>query len=178
VDHCPRYNDVQFLKHSPVYDNNNQIRPLLNPGVFFRASGVCRGELPGRGDFNSRALAFQAGLIQGAYPSVDTPFVNIFKNKNPTRDINQVMPFTAGIKTFSHKVADTRFFSVTSEEVFARYHLTTPELELLLTNITNASVGDQLCCAATGKVLKLDYDLDLPQRDFCHDIENPAWESA
>lgn len=62
------FEDVQFLKHSPVLDEKGNWQPMLNLGVLFRASGTCDGDLPGRGPLIERARAFQRGLIRGAYP--------------------------------------------------------------------------------------------------------------
>jgi hypothetical protein len=71
--------DLQFLKHSPVLDSNNCYKPMLNLGVLLRASGVCRGDLPGRGPFSIRARDFQAALLNGAYPQADFEVLQLMK---------------------------------------------------------------------------------------------------
>jgi hypothetical protein len=68
IDVCEYDEDLQFLKHSPVLGTDGNWHPLLNAGVLLRASGMCMGDLPGSGDIATRGLAFQRGLLQGAYP--------------------------------------------------------------------------------------------------------------
>ena len=65
---CTVKGDIQFLKHSPVYDTEGRLRPLLNPGVLLRLSGQCKGDLPGQGDLRQRAIDFQHTLLKGIYP--------------------------------------------------------------------------------------------------------------
>lgn len=74
------FHHLQFLKNSPVYDLQGRIRPMINLGVFLRASGVCKGDLPGRGCVVSRARAFQKSLIRSTFAHVDSPLLDVLKN--------------------------------------------------------------------------------------------------
>lgn len=64
MEKCERPEDIQFLKNSPILTTSDEYRPMLNLGVLLRATGICRGDLPGRGDINQRAAYFQQQLLK------------------------------------------------------------------------------------------------------------------
>jgi hypothetical protein len=68
MDYCEYDEDLQFLKHSPILTTSGHYQPMLNLGVLLRASGSCKGDVPGRGDLSTRFRDFQASLLQGMYP--------------------------------------------------------------------------------------------------------------
>lgn len=146
VDWCDRLEDVQFLKRSPTMING-EVRHLLNAGVFFRSSGMCHGDLPGRGDYEQRARAFQRGLISSFFPGVDVPWVNRMRTEG--RVILQDDRFL--------KSSDP--VSLSNEHFFRRYQLTESELEELVDGLSQCDYSTSFECAALDKIFLKDYGL-------------------
>lgn len=79
LERCDNIEQVQFLKHSPIMTDTGDYAPCINYGVALRASGFCNGDLPGRGDFNTRARKFQHELLQGMFPYCTSGFIEAMK---------------------------------------------------------------------------------------------------
>jgi len=147
---------LQFLKHSPVRDTSGVWRPLLNPGVIFRASGRCKGDLPGRGDLRERAKAFQASLLRSFSPRASYPLLDAMRAAVATttkleRDVSHhynQMDWAVG--------TEMRHF--TNEAVLERYGLTGAEL-VCLQEQAHAPVFTSVSSRGRAKVLHLDYSL-------------------
>lgn len=158
---CSDIHQIQFLKHSPVYDTTGELRALLNPGVFFRLSGVCKGDLPGRKSetLRERGRRFQAGLIQGVYPRVRAPFIDtikgVFADAKPCKRVESMVAEELRYKTDS----DASAFTISSEEMWARYSLTPLEIGQLEMDLARCDFGEHYYSSATNKVLLLDYGL-------------------
>jgi len=160
---CETYHDIQFLKHSPVFDTQGQLRPLLNIGVLLRMSGTCRGDLPGRKNeqLSDRAKLFQYKLLQGAYPRVSFPLIDNLKN----REVPELSPRTHSQvdkiikKTFEYKVEADEFFQVDSVEMWQRYKLSEREIFEVEEVFGNMKVYEHISSKALGKILQVDYGL-------------------
>lgn len=152
--------ELQFLKHSPVLDTAGIYRPVLNLGVLLRTSGVCKGDLPGRGPVEARAVQFQQALLQGMYPRTSIPCVDAMKanvaHAKPRKQTCVVVERQLAYKTMEDQRA-VRTFS--NEEVFRRYDLTHDEIALL--HYAFCNIGYQLswACSATHKIFQADYGL-------------------
>lgn len=148
--------ELQFLKHSPILDTEGVYRPLLNLGVLLRASGVCLGDLPGKGDLQVRAGRFQAGLLRGAYPKANFTLLDNMRAACPFDDY---FPCTY----FERKVvdrADYPSFRVTDDSIARRYDLTPGEiLELNETFGLATGFGFVFNGPSVSKILALDYGL-------------------
>jgi len=154
VSECSVFEKFQFLKHSPVRDIQGKWQPLLNFGVLMRASGMCMGDLPGRGDWKQRALAFQRGLLRGAYPYasfrlLDAMWAAVGKGS-----------FTTS-KTFDHKVTNDKYppFRVDDDSFCARYDLHDAEFSYLAELLGQHSYGFSINTSAIHKITVADYDL-------------------
>jgi hypothetical protein len=145
---------LQFLKHSPVYDINGVLRALANLGIPIRASGMCRGDLPGRGPLLPRARHFQANLLHGMYPRATVPLIeHMLKNAGGRPS---TPPNTDEYLTF----VTSPVFTITDIEWAQRYDITSAELEELYHHLRPMSDSvDCISCAATQKILHLDYGL-------------------
>lgn len=159
VEYCPNPEDIQFLKNSPVYDVEGVLRPLLNIGVLLRASGSCKGDLPGKGDLQVRAKDFQAAIIHGMYPRVRFPLVDAMKSavgcKPSTISLDRVT------REHQYKVeSDPTYplFSVSSASVYRRYNLP-PLAQAELADFSQLSTGYHLSCSAVDLILAKDYGL-------------------
>lgn len=158
VEECHKLQDMQFLKYSPVIDTKGEIRALLNIGVLYRASGVCRGDLPGRGKIETRARDFQAGLLKCTYPQVTFPHL-ITLRKTARGKAERFENIIA--KGYEYKIDETgaEGFSVTDEEVFRRYDLT-PGQFLQCLEFGTLDFGEVTSEEGPLIVLKKDYGLE------------------
>lgn len=172
------WHKLQFLKNSPCRDTTGKIRAVLNVGVLNRASGVCRGDLPGRGDLKVRAQQFQASLIQGAYPRLSTPYVDALRVPHTTNaklraDMDELIK-----KKFQYKVDNdspvSECFTVSSEEYFARYDLTPLEIAELVDMAAQLGYQQHYSSPATNKIYLLDYGLEAAD-DESDPYGPPPW---
>jgi hypothetical protein len=162
---------LQFLKHSPVYDTQGILRPLLNPGVLLRLSGTCNGELPGSKNqpLRDRAIAMQDGLLRGAYPYAQFTLLDNLKKQCPHKTLSanhqkQIDRIVTGtllykITSLSEKVEKYPTFRVNSDAMWLRYGLTDSEIYEIEEMF--GTMGPYMSLAGPGldKVLKLDYGL-------------------
>lgn len=162
VDECATFHQLQFLKHSPVIDTKGQLRALLNIGVLLRATGTCKGDLPGNGSFRERAEAFQKGLYQGMYPLADFPLIHNLKRtvaragELDAKFLRKHLPYHS-----QEKVGES--FSVSGREVFARYELTPSEILEVEEVFGNSGYGAHCNFEGLSKILLLDYGLRCTQ---------------
>lgn len=160
LDYCHDYPDIQFLKHSPVYDTSGVLHPLLNFGVLLRASGNCRGDLPGRGPTMERARMFQSALLQGIYPNVSAPIIDQMKAECAgTAATSAVLRHVE--TQFLHKVnaiAPT-MVRLTDNELLRRYRVTAFEHAAFQQDLDLAPGHLHVSNAVSNKVLQLDYGL-------------------
>lgn len=166
ITECPRVEDIQFLKYSPVLDVNGVWRPVLNPGVLLRLSGVCNGDLPGRGPLQPRAVAFQKALLQGAYPRTKWPLIDNMKEQvSLARDDYFELSQEVLRPRLEYKVGNwEETHSFHSADVYRRYNLTSSEMDELDNCFGRAQFGEQFTSSGASKILKLDYGLSCKVR--------------
>lgn len=152
------FEDVQFLKHSPVQSDDDQWHPMLNLGVLYRASGTCNGDLPGRKTVPllERGRIFQRSLLRSAYPYCRFDILDQMKAAMGEG-------LTVAVKEFEWKVTPDSDkyppFRAASESIRRRYRLTDGEyLELL--EIAGYPCGWFFNSSAASKVLTVDYGLE------------------
>lgn len=171
-DYCPDYSSIQFLKHSPVYDTNGNLQPMLNLGVLLRLSGMCNWDLPGRGDLHERARLFQRALLRGVYPRVEFKLLTMMRRTTdgPSAGVEHQRRISLGVKDLvEHKVIDSdedESFEVEMAEIYRRYHEPHKgapfhewyglELEDFL---GNAGYGVAVSCQGASMILEKDYGL-------------------
>jgi hypothetical protein len=150
--------ELQFLKHSPVIDTTGKWQPLLNIGVMLRASGSCRGDLPGRGDWRVRAKAFQSALLRGCYPHATFTLLENMKSSSAT---SLVFDQSVLGHDFDYKIgyAPYHTFSVSSDELYKRYSLTPFQIHTVDNIFGNMQVGEYLHDSSLSIILNLDYGL-------------------
>jgi hypothetical protein len=157
---CEVFEDVQFLKHSPVEDNGIW-QPVLNLGVLLRASGQCHGDLPGRKTtpLMERARQFQAALLQGMYPRLKTPFIDNMKAAVAGTTSEEALLRVE--RTIEHKVVDAgEIISVSTRSLFRRYRLDQVEI-LDILEFAHSPVGYHYCSSGVDKILRKDYELGI-----------------
>jgi putative Ca2+/H+ antiporter (TMEM165/GDT1 family) len=165
------FNEVQFLKHSPVFDTQGQIRAVLNLGVLCRASGVCKEDLPGVGDLVTRAKAFQRGLLQGMYPRAHFTLIDRMKATMGSGEATE-----AAVASMARKVGDTstaESYTVADDELYRRYQLTGSEIAELNDVLGTATTGHWLATSGLDKILNLDYGLNCRTTTYAPLLPDP-----
>jgi hypothetical protein len=158
VETCTNYEDIQFLKHSPVLGQDGEYHPMLNLGVMLRASGVCHGDLPGRGDIKARAMAFQAGLLKGMYPY--TTFEILRNLKKGAGESNEIVDAVVE-KMFQYKVADDNTYptyEATPASMYRRYGLNDLDVSDLVA-FSHLGYEGHMTGVVFDKILGKDYGL-------------------
>lgn len=61
---CTRFEDLQFLKHSPVLSDVGIYVPTMNLGVYLRGFGTFYGDLPSSGRYEDTARAFVSEVVE------------------------------------------------------------------------------------------------------------------
>jgi hypothetical protein len=159
------YSHIQFLKHSPVYDVDGHLQPLLNLGVLLRSSGTCHRDLPGRGDLRERARLFQQLLLTGMYSNISFPLIDLMR-----KSVIGASPSIRDQKWIDHKLQpllqykvcdNIEPFTVTHEESMRRYsHLATEhDFFELLQDYGNGTYGTVIANIAANAILTMDYSL-------------------
>lgn len=165
------FEDVQFLKHSPVRDLAGNWQPMLNLGVLIRASGQCKYDLPGRGCQIKRARDFQFGLVQGAYPFRRCTVID-----NMRAACGDATPDQRAIDTFDlYKVdvaAEDTMIRLDDQSVYRRYRLNGVEQHDLEQVYSKMTTGQWYNGPSVSKILALDYGLTTIER------ETPEWLSG
>ena len=150
---CRRFEDLQFLKQSPMLNTKGEYVSVLNLGVILRASGMCKGDLPGRGDIVTRARNFQHSLMNGLLNGIDYAPIRMLQPDGETMDIN--------LSDYASVLYDYRPTSNTNsfyrEDFYRRYELTADEIDELETYIRIGGYGQRVTCSAVQKILLKDY---------------------
>jgi hypothetical protein len=158
VEACEVFEDIQFLKHSPTLDIHGIWRPLLNPGVLLRLSGVAKGDLPGTGDIKTRGRKFQSALLQGTYPLASFPLINQMRCTAGETDAASMRAVNRQL-AHSHFGLEKETFHYHAQDVYRRYRLTVAQSEHLDTTFGRATQGEQFSSEAVDLILKKDYGL-------------------
>lgn len=160
VDPVEDYSQLQFLKHSPIYDINGDLRPLFNISVVLRSSGTCAGDLPGRGCLKDRAKIFQRSILNSAYPRVNHPIVKALGVQCGVGPVLQV-------KEFQYKVCPDELypvFTVSAEEAGRRYGLSGSQIEQEAYMLSLCGYGNEYTSEALERMFLVDYQYQPPKR--------------
>lgn len=158
---CKQPQEIQFLKHSPVYDVEGELRPLLNLGVLLRSSGTSKGDLPGRKSetIEARAASFQKGLLRGMYPGARFSILQALNSHVAESDVSsEVERVVAKHLPYDHETQTPVYF-VDDHQLSLRYELALSEIEELNWLIRQSGFGYQIQSSAVDKILRVDYGL-------------------
>lgn len=154
---CTQPQDIQFLKHSPVYDTDGNMRAMLNLGVLLRAIGACKGDLPGRGDLRQRAEMFTHAVVQGMYPRTQFSIRDslIHNSRPPTA---KVIAFAR--ENYGHHFHSDDNYAVDDVQLFKRYRVKESDFIPFVALVSTMGFEDHLASPAADSVLALDYGLN------------------
>jgi len=162
VDVCETFEDVQFLKNSPVLDTEGVYRPMPNLGILLRSTGVCRGDLPGRKStpLSERGRLFQASLLQGMYPRIHCTLLDSMKSvAGPYSDALVQKVLDSGLNYKIVHESSYPVFRVNDDDLYRRYRLTPHEIAELNSVLGTATFGDHVSTTGGSKILFKDYEL-------------------
>jgi hypothetical protein len=159
IQECEIPEDLQFLKNSPVWTACGWMA-MLNLGVFLRASGVCRGDIPGTGTLEQRAREFQAALVQGAYPNTEMKFLNNVRKRAGTKTNQEAINQVAKLFEYKTEKVEDRTVMVTMENATRRYRLNGLELIELTDTVGMMDYRDHYNGSCVNKIMKIDYGLE------------------
>lgn len=152
VEKCDTFEDVQFLKISPVWTGENY-HYIVNLGVILRASGVAKVKLPGRGDYYRRCLDHQSGLMNGLMSSFIYPPLERLNPKTTDKVLE-----TGSIYDWYR--APVRVV-LQRENFYARYHLDDTSIDEFERLVSEVGMGSSVNCQLVKTVLDRDYGLGL-----------------
>lgn len=160
AEECKQDEDIQFLKHSPCYDIEGNVQPVLNFGVLVRSSGTCVRDLPGSGKWEDRARSFQAGFLNGLYPYIATRVLDNMRFACGGKS-NAIVDRYMEREGWTQKTIDDekRLLEFTTEHFLKRYRLTEYETVLVVEEFGCLEVGYQCRNSGLAKILMKDYEL-------------------
>jgi hypothetical protein len=170
-DDCADWHQLQFLKHSPVYDTTSRIRALLNLGVLLKISGRAKGDYLGTKteSMRERVERQQRGLLQGAYPRAHFTLIDNMKRSCALQpggtdgSIKLQLAVAAATRSvLDYKVSHTdadEHFTVPTGEVYQRYQLNPYQIQQIDGDFGNSGYGDHYASDATTAILAKDYGL-------------------
>lgn len=158
------FEDVQFLKNSPVLDTRGNWRPLINFGVFLRASGTCNGDLPGKGSLKPRAEAFQRGLLACTFPSCTSEVIDIMRRTMGTGPVTMTSEMVENLRYKTSSNESYPKFTIETESFCNRYRLD-PSEYADLRDYASLGFGAVYNGPSVSKILAKDYDLSTVEYD-------------
>lgn len=156
ADVCEKYQQLQFLKHSP----NAAGEPWLNLGVIMRTCGVSRGHIPGRRlTLREKSYQFMASITDGLCWAGDSHFYRCMAEKYTSVERSHPTSVFAH-STWRQAVNEstpTNVPIVSLDDVCARYGITESQYLELVQLFKEADFGDLIRCDASDIILEKDY---------------------
>lgn len=152
VIECECLEDLQFLKCSPHLTIDGALEVALNLGVILRSLGQRAGDLPGKGDFESRANDYNSGIVLGLKHAGTHALTSLLRRK-----FDRVVKPVFTNATISLSGSDIG--EISDSSICRRYKFTQADLDHLLELLRCATIGDTYHCVASAAILKLDYGL-------------------
>jgi hypothetical protein len=153
------YEELQFLKHSPVSATDGLPYAVLNLGVILRALGSCDGDLPGRGPLDKRAKEWWHGVAQSFKHSGRHRLTDIVVHK-----YDGVSP-NARLSYFQEQLcfADPEFYTnvrFDDYQLIKRYGISTSSYEEALQLLSEADFGDVVSSDVFRTIIRKDYGIE------------------
>lgn len=153
---CSRFEDLQFLKHSPVLASSGSYIPCMNLGTFFRGFGTFYGDLPATGPYASSAAAFVSDVVVSRLNWGNHGVNHAFKHLiiNHSVEFRETAAYGAAFYS-KQQGSDNTFIPLCS--LCVRYRCTVTELEDLISVISSSRVGDAIENSLVQRIHSKDY---------------------
>jgi len=144
-----RFEQCTFLKHNPVRcECCQEYQPVINLGTVFRASGIAKYMLPGKGNIVTKAYNHQSGVMNGLLGGISNDLIQML---NP-------MTTTKVIDVCYHSVQAEKKHIFSDANLFARYDFTQEDITQLRQHILNLGLGRTCYSRQVDKIYQRDYD--------------------
>lgn len=154
------FQEIQFLKHSPVWDGK-MWQPLLNLGVLLRLSGGCNGDLPGSGPLKPRGETFQKLLLQGAYPRTHCRLIDLMKSVvQHAGPCKQAQDAVDSLLKYKKDGSEPDIY-LDMDEIMVRYGVGKSDSVRFVETFGRCGFGDTYTCPVGQRIMKVDYDMDM-----------------
>lgn len=153
---CTRFEDLQFLKHSPVVDLDGRYVPTMNLGVYLRGFGTFYGDLPATGRYNETARAFVSEVVQSRLGWGNHEVNKSFHHLIIKHDVkfHNSVAYGASMELKQHGSCGS-YIPLSSLSV--RYRCTVSELEELVNLIRVCNVGYSIHHPLIQRIYSIDY---------------------
>jgi len=164
-----RFEDMQFLKHSPCRDVNGEWQPVLNLGVFARSSGNVFGELPGSAEtpLAERARRQHASMLQCMWPNTHFPMLDAARAQYQVDPGHHALYVESYLRNTMRVIDGWPHLYFTDESVLRRYEIAPSDA-----NGLRQLLGGPLFHVYTGPdieaTLRKDYSLSHNQTHLAH----------
>jgi len=153
IQTCEYFEDLQFLKNSPVHTVDGEVETMLNLGVILRALGQKSGDLMHpKLTFGQQSVLFNSALTKG-FVHAGTHCVTKTLRSKYQADVEAIHT-NATIRITGSDVGEIADYSICR-----RYRITQSQLDDLVSTIETAGPGDTINDIAARAMLKLDYGL-------------------
>lgn len=153
VDVCADYSKLQFLKHSPVYNNDGVLDAIMNIGCLLRGYGTVIGDVPGSSKIPlaQRFRTFNSEVIRGRVHCGNHCINDAFRTKIVSERTVVKQSYLESV------ITGNQLGYVTSEELGKRYGLTGCRMEELASYIAGADVGEFIATPVLDTIFFADY---------------------
>lgn len=153
-DECRCFEDITFLKNSPVYTVNGDVDSILNFGVILRTLGQRTWDLPGKGTMEKRGYEFNSSLVRGFKHAGDTALLRLLKKKfrgnaHSAENESYLVKYLTG----------SDIGLIDDASIAARYKISSSDLQVMYNAIESAGFGDIIDTVASRAILAKDYGL-------------------
>lgn len=153
---CEHFEDLQFLKHSPVLSDNAEYIPTMNLGTYMRGFGTFYGDLPARGSYFETSRAFVSDVVESRLGWGNHEFNRAFHHLVVKHGVKFQETAAYGA-VFRGKRHGTMRDYIPLSSLCVRYRCTITELTSLVNLISVAQVGDAVEHPLVKKIHDFDY---------------------
>lgn len=158
MEECIFDQQLQFLKKSPVYNENGELEVVVNLGTWLKGFGTAKGRVPGRSKIDrQRERSFLSSVVHARRDWGDSEWNDTFQDK-----FNRHDGHAAKSEELRLHGRGTR---VSLSQLGLRYGLTSGDLGSLLTMITHANRGSHLSHYVIDRIMEVDYGMGLVERE-------------
>jgi len=156
-----RFEQLQFLKHSPVLVDG-QYEPLLNVGVLLRLLGSVKMDLPGKGKLEQRGREFTYSLVNSAYPRARFTLVDRLRAGHETSVRPEIQSAVDELLRYRVEPSeDERIITFPDDEIAKRYDIPLNCFLAMSHNLGSCGFGEHYRDDATNTILKADYEMEI-----------------
>lgn len=152
---CEHFENIQFLKHSPMFTPAGELMPTLNFGVIMRNFGNCRYDLPGKSKdgLELRALKYTCDVVASFVHAGDNVIFEAFRARFPHgKAIDELAVKSVNASNFLQK-------AVSIESIARRYGVSPVDVESFVYTVRSCRFEHSYRDRFIDACMEQDYDL-------------------